>query len=64
MTKEKVSIFVDETSFNLITILGKGGYALVWKCSSKHNKQLFAIKIIDKYKILKKNCLRSILNER
>jgi serine/threonine protein kinase len=29
-------------------IIGKGGYALVWKGTSKLNNKTFAIKIIDK----------------
>ena len=37
---------------------------MVWKGKSKFNNKTFAIKIIDKLQIIKKNCLRSILNER
>jgi len=45
-------------------IIGKGGYAYVWKGKSRHNSKIFAIKIIQKINIIKKNCLKSIINEK
>ncbi len=55
---------LDENSFQLEEVIGKGGYALVWKAVARLTKKNYAIKIIDKFQIFKKNCLRSILNER
>lgn len=50
--------------FNFIKIVGKGGFGRVWKVSNKKTKLIYAMKIIDKAKVITKKSVNSVMNER
>lgn len=65
-------------AYNLIEVIGRGGFGKVnkkvcqiiilkkkvWKVEIKKTKEIHALKIMSKAKILLKNSVRSVLNER
>lgn len=54
----------NKNSFNQLKIVGKGGFGRVWKVSDKKTKQIYALKIMDKAKIITKKSVNSVMNER
>ena len=55
---------VNRTSFEYISIIGKGGYGRVWKVVMRKNKKLYALKEMSKTKIIDKKSVTSIIFER
>lgn len=55
---------ISYSDFKLIHMVGRGGFGEVWKVKRKGTKKLFALKQMNKAKIIKKNSVSSILNER
>jgi serine/threonine protein kinase len=47
-----------------LVVIGKGGFGKVWKIQSKQNNKYFALKEISKMKIINKNSIKSVMNER
>ena len=45
-------------------MIGKGGFGKVWKVEYKKTKQLFAMKEMQKSKIITKRSVNSVMNER
>lgn len=43
-------------------IVGKGGFGRVWKVKDKKNKDIYALKVIDKARVISKKSVQSILN--
>lgn len=50
--------------YNLIKVIGKGGFGRVWKVDLKKTKQVYALKIMSKAKVLAKKSVQSVMNER
>ena len=46
------------------TIIGKGGFGKVWKVQLKKTREVFALKIMSKAKILAKRSVQSVMNEK
>ena len=55
---------ITKSSFEFISIIGKGGFGKVWKVLYKKKKQIFAMKKMSKCKIIDKRSERSIKAER
>jgi len=55
---------VNRTSFEYISIIGKGGYGRVWKALMKKSKKYYALKEMSKAKIIDKKSVTSIIFER
>ncbi|CAD8059772.1 unnamed protein product [Paramecium primaurelia] len=51
-------------NYEIIEVLGKGGFGKVLKVRRKKNNQLFAIKKMSKAKIITEKCITAILNEK
>lgn len=45
-------------------IVGKGGFGRVWKVTDKKTRQVFALKVMDKAKIITKKSVKSVINEK
>ncbi len=53
-----------KNSFNFNMIIGKGGFGKVWVVDLKQKqKRYYALKVMDKARIIKKNSVKSVLNE-
>lgn len=50
--------------FNLLRIIGKGGFGRVWKVTEKKTKDVYALKVIDKARVITKKSVQSVMNER
>ena len=50
--------------FHLEYPIGRGGFGKVWKVKCKINNQYYAMKIMSKTKIIKKNSVKNINNEK
>lgn len=58
--KNEISI----NDFILIKTLSKGAYGKVILARKKNTKDLFAIKVLDKGKMIAKNVIKYVMNER
>ena len=59
-TEEKIS----KSSFEFISIIGKGGFGKVWKVYSRKHKTQFALKEMSKSKIIDKKSEKRVKYER
>lgn len=50
--------------FDFKKVIGKGGFGRVWKVIEKKGRKVFAMKVMDKAKIITKKSVNSVLNER
>lgn len=50
--------------FSLERVIGRGGFGKVWRATHKKSSRIFAIKEMQKIRIVKKNSVSSVLNER
>lgn len=48
--------------YNFSRVIGKGGFGKVWKVYDKRNKRPYAMKIIDKARVITKKSVQSIMN--
>ena len=55
---------ISKSSFEYISIIGKGGFGKVWKVYLKKNKKLYALKEMSKAKIIDKKSEKNIKNEK
>jgi serine/threonine protein kinase len=52
------------TSFNVIERLGKGSFGSVYLVEKKSSKSMYAMKVLEKSKVLKQNLVRYAMTER
>ncbi|OMJ78644.1 hypothetical protein SteCoe_21521 [Stentor coeruleus] len=55
---------IGRKDFKLEKIIGRGGFGKVWKAESQRNGRIFAMKEMLKSRIVKKNSVQPVLNER
>jgi protein kinase A len=48
--------------FSFERIIGKGGFGRVWKVKDKKSKIVYALKVIDKARVIAKKSVQSIMN--
>ena len=60
----KTSGDIDRNSFDFLYVIGKGGFGKVWRVRYKKNCKEFAMKEMSKARIIEKNCVSSVLEER
>ena len=48
--------------FNVLYPIGKGGFGKVWKVETKKGKQIYAMKMMSKVKIINKKSVQSVMN--
>jgi len=57
-------VWISLDDFKLKHTIGKGGFGKVWKVQRKKDSQIFAMKILNKLKIMHKHSVNSVMNER
>ena len=55
---------VNEDSFEMLKTLGKGYYGRVFLCEKKDSKDLYAVKVMSKLDIIKRNFFDNLKNEK
>jgi serine/threonine protein kinase len=50
--------------FSFIRVIGKGGFGRVWKVTEKKTKRVYALKVIDKARVITKKSVQSVINEK
>ena len=55
---------VTKNSFEFLNIIGRGGFGKVWKVYSKKYKKIYAMKVMDKIKIIEKKFEINVKQER
>lgn len=55
---------VNEDSFEMLKTLGKGYYGRVFLCEKKDNQKLYAVKVMSKLDIIKRNFFENLKNEK
>lgn len=55
---------VNQGSFEMLKTLGKGYYGRVFLCEKKDNKEIYAMKVISKLDIIKRNFFANLKNEK
>ena len=55
---------MSKMNFAKIMAIGKGGFGKVWKVENKRTRQIFAMKLMSKAKIINKKSVSSVMNER
>ena len=55
---------MSKKSFVVIYPIGKGGFGKVWKVQCKKTGQIYAMKEMQKAKIINKKSINSVINER
>ena len=61
---QKYEEIISKSSFEYISIIGRGGFGKVWKVFFKKNKIQYALKEMSKAKIIDKRSEKSVLYER
>ena len=61
---ETANQIISKSSFSYLYPIGKGGFGRVWKVEMRRTKQFFAMKEMDKLRILSKRSVHSVMNER
>ena len=55
---------MSKSHFTFHYVIGRGGFGKVWKVERKKNKVIFAMKEMQKAKIIAKRSVNSVMNER
>ena len=55
---------LSRNAFDLLSIIGKGGFGKVWKVRKKSNATFYALKEMSKTRIIDKKCEKNIMIER
>jgi protein kinase A len=58
------NLTLNRASFNFNYVIGKGGFGRVWKVEKKKTREIFALKEMEKSRILAKKSVNSVMNER
>jgi len=62
--KQKYRTTIEMNDLKKHRILGQGGFGTVWLCTSKKDNNAFALKVINKRKVLQEKQERSLLREK
>ena len=55
---------INKNNFQFHYIIGKGGFGKVWKIELKKTRTLYAIKEMQKARVISKRSVNSVMNER
>lgn len=55
---------LSSSAFKIHYAIGKGGFGKVWKVEHKKSKEFFALKEMEKIRIINKRSVQSVMNER
>ena len=58
------NVALNRNAYTFHYVIGKGGFGKVWKVSVKKTKRSFAMKEMEKSRILAKKSVNSVMNER
>lgn len=55
---------INKNIFQFHYIIGKGGFGKVWKIEHKKSRKLYAMKEMQKARVISKRSVNSVMNER
>ena len=55
---------ISKNLFLMHFIIGRGGFGKVWRVENKKSKEVYAMKIMSKYKVYSKKSITSVMNEK
>ena len=55
---------IQRSSFEFLSVIGKGGFGKVWRVRYNKTSKEYAMKEMSKVKIIEQNCVSSVLSER
>ena len=55
---------LNKNKFAMHFIIGKGGFGKVWRVEYKKSKEIYAMKIMSKFKVHQKKSITSVMNEK
>jgi serine/threonine protein kinase len=58
------SVSISKSSFTYQYAIGRGGFGKVWKVEMKRTKELYAMKEMQKVRVISKRSVHSVMNER
>lgn len=56
------SLLDSKVQYEFKKVIGKGGFGRVWKVLEKKTRKTYAMKVMDKAKIITKKSVHSVLN--
>jgi protein kinase A len=64
MRESDPNVLLHRNAYKYAYVIGKGGFGRVWKVEQKRTKRIFAMKEMEKSRILAKKSVNSVMNER
>jgi protein kinase A len=62
--KRSKSLLNNSKEFKFLEVIGTGGFSDVWKVENKNNGKIYALKVMEKARIIAKKSVNAVLLEK